>query len=74
MLTEQDQPSDADLLARLGANDPAALDELLERYWTPLVMYVAGITDSPDAAQDVVQDVFCRLWEKRATWVRCSEA
>lgn len=65
---ESDQPSDANLLARLAADDVPALDALLARYWSPLTMFIARMTGSPEAAEDAVQETFCRLWERRRTW------
>ena len=69
--TERDQPSepsDATLLARLAADDASALDALLGRYWSPLVMFIARLSGSPEAAEDAVQETFCRLWERRRSW------
>ena len=65
---EHDQPSDAILLARLAADDVPALDALLARYWSPLTTFVARMTGSPEAAEDAVQETFCRLWERRRSW------
>jgi RNA polymerase sigma-70 factor (ECF subfamily) len=63
-----DIPSDATLLLRLASNDELALDLLLERYWAPTFRFALRRTGSPDVAADVVQDVFCRLWARRASW------
>ena len=63
-----DRRSDAELLARLAAEDASALDALLARYWSPLTAFVARMTGSSEAAEDAVQDAFCRLWERRRSW------
>ena len=63
-----DSPPDATLLRRLASDDERALDFLLERYWDPLFRFALRRTGSRDAAADVVQDVFCRLWARRASW------
>jgi RNA polymerase sigma-70 factor (ECF subfamily) len=63
-----ERPDDATLLARLRDDDAAALDALLERHWAALCRYVVRTTGSQDAAADVAQEAFCRLWEMRATW------
>ena len=42
-----------------------AYAELFEAMYEPLFRYVRSITDTPDAARDVTQDVFIRLWEVR---------
>lgn len=65
---DDDRRSDAELLARLGVDDPSALDALLSRYWSPLTAFVARMTGSSEAAEDAVQDAFCRLWERRRSW------
>jgi RNA polymerase sigma-70 factor, ECF subfamily len=66
--SEHDPPTDAVLLARLAADDSSALDALLAKYWSPLTMFIARMTGSPEAAEDAVQETFCRLWERRRTW------
>lgn len=63
------QPTSAALLARLRNDDTAALDSLLKQYWPPLVSYLTGWLGSADAAEDVTQRTFLRLWERRADWV-----
>ena len=68
LASAHDQRSDAVLLARLAANDASALDALLARYWSPLTMFLARMTGSPEAAEDAVQETFCRLWERRRSW------
>lgn len=59
---------DGVLLARIRANDELALDALLERYWAPVFQYALRRTGSRDHAEDIAQDVFCRLWERRTYW------
>lgn len=54
-------------LSGIQAGDPNALQELLDRYWRPLLRYASRLVDSDDA-QDLVQEAFVRLWERRATW------
>ena len=68
MAASRDERSDAVLLERLTANDTSALDTLLARYWSPLMMFIARMTGSPEAAEDAVQETFCRLWERRGSW------
>jgi RNA polymerase sigma-70 factor (ECF subfamily) len=59
---------DLDLLKRIQKGDAKALGIILERYWAPVVRYAAAILGCPDAAEDVAQDTFVRLWERRDAW------
>lgn len=53
----------------MAEGDEAALQELLDRYWGPLVAYANGILEGPPAAaEDVAQDAILDLWERRADW------
>jgi RNA polymerase sigma-70 factor (ECF subfamily) len=57
--------SDHELALRLRRGDSAALNAVLETHWTPLVDYVASLGVDRDTAEDVVQQTFVRLWERR---------
>ena len=57
---------DPGLMDRLLVGDPAAFDQVIQRYWIPLTGYASRILDDEEAAKDVVQSVLVRLWEKRA--------
>jgi len=57
-----------ELMQRVRADDVSALDALLSLYWRPLVVYALDIVGSVDAAEDVVQDVFVRVWSRRSEW------
>lgn len=56
------------LMERVHAGDPCALDEILQRYWWPLVSYATRLLSDRDAAEDVVQEAMLRLWERRREW------
>lgn len=56
------------LLERLRADDVDALQSLLEAYWEPLLGYLGRWLGSRDAAEDVAQRTFLRIWEKRRAW------
>jgi RNA polymerase sigma-70 factor (ECF subfamily) len=66
--TRTDSLEDAALIARLRADDETALDVLLLRFWTPLVAYAERLVGTRDAAEDIVQRTFCRVWERRGAW------
>ena len=63
-----DRAPDAVLLERLAGDDASALDTLLARYWQPLTLFITRLTGSVEAAEDAVQEAFCRLWERRRSW------
>lgn len=52
---------------RLRASDPSACNELFEALHVPLLQYAARLTRDDEAAYDVVQDAFIRLWEYRTS-------
>lgn len=56
------------LLERLRAGDRAALDEIVNANWFPLVTYIQSFLDAPDPAEDVAQETFLRLWRGRRRW------
>ncbi|MEO8448902.1 MAG: sigma-70 family RNA polymerase sigma factor [Gemmatimonadota bacterium] len=60
--------SDTELLGRIRAGDEHALDRLMERYWSELHAYLNHIVQSPDLAEDLVQETFVRVWERREAW------
>jgi RNA polymerase sigma-70 factor, ECF subfamily len=62
------QLSDEEILARLRRDDAHALEAALARDWPLVVDYVARLTGSADAAEDVAQRAFCQLWERRRQW------
>lgn len=55
---------DSTLIARVKAGDRNAFNELYGLYWASLVNY-AGLFVGDDGAEDVVQDVFVRIWLHR---------
>lgn len=58
--------TDDEVLRRLREGELRALDALMERYYQPLLNFVVGYVDSPDAADDVLQELFIWVWERRA--------
>lgn len=53
------------LLLRLRAGEMEALRELFDRYYLPLCCYSVQFVDDEKEAQDIVQNIFVSLWEKR---------
>lgn len=54
--------------ARLAAGDQTALDELLQCHWSPLLTYIESLVGDRDVAEDIAQETFLYLWERRARW------
>jgi RNA polymerase sigma factor (sigma-70 family) len=54
-----------ELVRLLKANDLAAFEELYKRFRKPLLQKAYVILNSPEEAEDVVQEVFTELWTKR---------
>ncbi|MGB3548966.1 MAG: RNA polymerase sigma-70 factor [Saprospiraceae bacterium] len=57
--------SDEQLFAALSGGDPTALDELFRRHYADLCRVAYRLLQDGAAAEDVVQELFLRLWEKR---------
>lgn len=55
-----------DLLLRIAGGDEAAFGELFHLWRDKLYFYILRITNSPEIAEDVLQDVFVKLWVNRA--------
>ncbi len=49
----------------------AALEALCQAYWYPLYAYVRRCGQTPHDAQDLTQEFFCRLLEKR--WLAAAD-
>jgi RNA polymerase sigma-70 factor (ECF subfamily) len=63
-----DQLPDAALLARVRAGDEAAFEYLFKAYFRPLCEFAYGYVGSRETAEELVQTIFLKLWQKRATW------
>lgn len=58
--------SDEQLLSLLRDGDSMAFNTIYDRYSRPLYLYILSKTDRGETSKDVLQDLFCTLWEKRA--------
>jgi len=59
--------TDTELLQRIKQDDAAAYQSLFERYWEKLYLFAWKRLKSRQEAEDVVQHVFMKIWERRAT-------
>ncbi len=55
-----------ELIALLRNSDHRAFSEIYERYWKKLLYFAAQRTEDFAEAENIVQDIFISLWEKRA--------
>lgn len=65
---EQRVQSDRELIERVVAHDHAALGELYDRYVRPVYALALKIMHSRERAEEVVQEVFAKIWRKPASY------
>lgn len=65
MITSSNTDRDRQLLDRLKQGDENALKEIVDLYYTPLCVYSVQFTECEQESEDIVQDLFIRIWEKR---------
>ena len=70
--TETPAPPTA-LAARLAAGEADALEILLDQHWTSIARFAARALGDLDAAHDVCQEVFIRVWQEREDMGRAPE-
>ena len=61
-------PSDEDLMIRLKGGDSSALNQLMLRWELPVKRFVFRIVGNMSEAEDLSQEVFVRVYAKRATF------
>lgn len=59
--------SERALFERVRRGDGDAFAELFSSYYQPLCGFTNNLVRSPDVAKELVQDVFARIWEQRAS-------
>jgi RNA polymerase sigma-70 factor (ECF subfamily) len=59
---------DAALVARIRVGDEAAFERMFRAYYNRLCVFVTRYVGAPDLAEELVEAVFARIWEHRATW------
>lgn len=57
------------ILVGIKAGSEAALRELIRKYTSPLLRIANTIVNDDDIAKDIVQDVFCWVWEKKESLI-----
>ena len=56
---------DTELVIRLRKNDVKSFDSLYKKYHRPVYVNILKLTKKEEVAQDILQEVFITLWEKR---------
>src|SRR5690606_33411356 len=57
--------SDVELIALLKSNDQKAFEEIYHRYWKKIFAVASNKLDSLHDAEEIVQDIFTSLWNRR---------
>jgi RNA polymerase sigma-70 factor, ECF subfamily len=64
------ETEERELAARVCAGDERAFARVMQRHWDGLFRYVQRLLERHDAAEDVAQEAFVRLWDRRTSWRR----
>ena len=56
---------ESDLIARIRAGDESAFAELFRRYFRPLCIYAARVHATAGTSEEIVQEIFFRIWMHR---------
>nr|WP_314582484.1 RNA polymerase sigma factor [uncultured Pseudomonas sp.] len=59
---------DVDLLARIGNNEPQAVEEMVSRKLPRLLALAGRLLGDAEEARDVAQESFLRVWNNAANW------
>lgn len=60
--------TDDQLLEGIGKRDESAFDSLYDRYHDSVLRLARRIVQTAEPAEDVVQEVFLRVWQKSDQW------
>ncbi len=63
-----DAAADGELLRRAAAGDSRAWRDLVDAHSDPLFRYTYRLVGERDAAEDVVQEAYLRLWRQSRRW------
>ena len=57
--------NETELLYRISRGDEQAFNELYELYWPKVYAYMESLVKSPETAEELVVDIFVKLWSGR---------
>jgi RNA polymerase sigma-70 factor (ECF subfamily) len=59
-------------IVKIRSGDAAAYEELFRQYYPRLCTFAEKIVQSKQIAEEIVQEIFLKIWEHKATWTpRC---
>ena len=64
-MTDYSNYTDADIRALMKAGDEQALAHIYNKYWEGLFVSVHNILKDQQACEDIIQEIFIKLWDKR---------
>lgn len=64
-MKEQVKIEDIELMGRIRSGDDSALKLIYEKYWNQLFTSAYNILCDQHACEDIIQDIFINLWNKR---------
>ena len=56
-------------IEQIRRGDESAFEDMFRAYYPQLCRFAAEYVDSESHARDLVQDVFLRIWDRRADWM-----
>jgi RNA polymerase sigma-70 factor (family 1) len=65
MAERSKQKNEQDLIRKLQEGAEQAFAEIFREWYAPLVLNAYRITDNQQAAEDIAEEAFVKLWEKR---------
>jgi RNA polymerase sigma-70 factor (ECF subfamily) len=60
-----DKREDNELLTKLRNGDQTAFAEIYNQYRSKIFVYACSLCKSPDISEEIVQEVFIKVWQKR---------
>src|SRR5258708_8362572 len=60
--------ADSELMARVCEHDVSAFETLSARYWESIYRHVLATIHDSSATEDIVQEVFLRIWTRAEQW------
>ena len=58
-------PDEKEILIKLNQGDEAGLEGLFSLYYKPLCVFALNFIDSYEEAEDLIQELFVKFWERR---------